>query len=68
MRKNRGIMILLLFSMLLAPSRRVSRVPTTTTAWKGTTEYPAREKLSNQAAGSAVISVPVRESVRALST
>ena len=32
-RKNRGIMTLLLISMLLAPSSRVSRVPTTTITW-----------------------------------
>ena len=32
-RKNRGIMTLLLISMLLAPSSRVSRVPTTTMTW-----------------------------------
>ena len=38
MTKNTGIMTLLVFSILLAPRSRVSRVPTTTMMWKGSTE------------------------------
>ena len=48
MTKNTGIMILLLFSMLFAPSNKVRSVATTTITWKGTTEYSVVEKLSNQ--------------------
>ena len=61
-------MTLLVFSMLLAPSSRVSRVPTTTITWNGTTDQSDREKESNQGLGSTVISSPPTEAAKALST
>ena len=68
MMKNTGIMILLLFSMLLAPNSSVSSVPTTTMMWKGITEYSVREKDSNHAPVSTVMTLPVTESKKAFST
>ena len=66
MRKNSGIMILLVFSMLCAPRYSVRSVPATTMMWYGTTDIGVDENSPNHAAVSAVMSVPTRESTSAL--
>ena len=66
--KNTGIMTLFVFSMLFAPYKSVSVVPTATTTWNGTTENDDCENDANHSDASAVISVPTSESVSALST
>ena len=59
---------MLVRSMLRAPSSRVSRVPATTTTWKGITEYSAREKDSNHTPVSTFIRLPPSEAAKPFST
>ena len=68
MRKNTGIMIRFVFSMLCAPRKSVKSVPATTIIWYGITEKGREEKSENHTAASAVISVPTTESTSALRT
>ena len=63
-----GIRTLLVFSILFAPMKSVSKVATTTMMWKGTTEYSVVEKVPNHDSVSTSIKFPVSELQNALST
>ena len=67
-RKKSGIMILLLFSILLAPSNKVSRVPMMIIIWNGTTEKSVIENDSNHSEVLTCIKSPDAESTNAFNT